>query len=561
METNIKPSDLQGRDICFLLDIEYAGAVFRFSTFPINIEDLAANTTIQYKGGLLSDPDINLQTQIVGFNPEQNKLSLELIFNDINWISEWTKGRVLDNAVCRLFMISVRDDKTAFYMQNRIALFSGRATGAIFGTPDRPIGHVAFTIENDLIVTDKKIIQEYQYLDYFEFNDRPEFMQGKIIPFIFGKPGPYPTPDGSDSFLFFNTQPATPCYLSYLDGVVDAFFLVAYDTVEAINLRIYSTKEGNFVNPVETALDSNNRIYSFVRYTFGASEIENNNFAVGGINEDVKYYTQWSEYDGAISNPYGDGYLEGAGDICLYALERSGLEFDYEAWIGVRNFLNKYKFAGYINDPDATWFEWLKDSIIEYLPIEIINTGKGLKPVVNLYFTSDNINPVHYVTDSGDFQIVTGLQPLDVEIINKISIYYCFDPMAEKFNSILRLRPDMDPRQTYTANSFPSQLGKISMEQYGLKEIVYEIPHLYDLDTALKIAHDKMRFSAMGALALEVSAASKFGYFELGDILSLSSEHLGFSNYKCQIVSKSWQENRWRFIIHIENNTLINPNQ
>ena len=62
METNIKPSDLQGRDICFLLDIEYAGAVFRFSTFPINIEDFAENTTIQYKGGLLSDPDINLQT-------------------------------------------------------------------------------------------------------------------------------------------------------------------------------------------------------------------------------------------------------------------------------------------------------------------------------------------------------------------------------------------------------------------------------------------------------------------------------------------------------------------
>ena len=40
MDSNIKPSDLQGRDICFLLDIEYNGGLFRFSTFPIDIEDV-----------------------------------------------------------------------------------------------------------------------------------------------------------------------------------------------------------------------------------------------------------------------------------------------------------------------------------------------------------------------------------------------------------------------------------------------------------------------------------------------------------------------------------------
>ena len=78
MDSNIKPSDLQGRDICFLLDIEYNGGLFRFSTFPIDIEDVNENKTIRYQGGL-SDPDINLQTQIVGFNPEQNKLAIELV--------------------------------------------------------------------------------------------------------------------------------------------------------------------------------------------------------------------------------------------------------------------------------------------------------------------------------------------------------------------------------------------------------------------------------------------------------------------------------------------------
>jgi hypothetical protein len=39
METIPKSSIEQG-DICFLLDISYYGAVYRFSTVPIDIEDL-----------------------------------------------------------------------------------------------------------------------------------------------------------------------------------------------------------------------------------------------------------------------------------------------------------------------------------------------------------------------------------------------------------------------------------------------------------------------------------------------------------------------------------------
>ena len=557
MDSNIKPSDLQGRDICFLLDIEYNGGLFRFSTFPIDIEDVNENTTIRYQGGL-SDPDINLQTQIVGFNPEQNKLSIELVFIDINWISEWTKGRVLDNAFCQLSMITVKNDKTSFLMQNRIALFAGRATGAIFGTPNKPTGHVAFTIENDLIVTDKKIIPEFAYLENIEFPVLWAPNEGKLIPFVFGKPGGYPRPT-SDAFDFLGIDGATPTYSGNFTATSIFEFIIAYDLVLSGNIRVWDSKGGYFENPIEYQTDSTGRVYSYVAYNFGG-EIANNNFNATG-EHDISYFADWSASNGSIDSPYSDSYLEGAGDICIYALERSGLEFDNEAWAGARLFLNNYKFAGYVNDPNATWFKWLKESIISYLPIEIVNGGKGLKPVINLYFTSDQINPAHYVKDAGDFQIITGLQPLDVEIINNINLFFCFGPANERFNAVLRFKPDMDPRRNYVANNIPSQLGKISMEQYGLHEKTIEIYHLYDLNTAIRIGHDMIRLQAMGALAIEVSAAPKFGYLDIGDILSLTSDHLGFTNYKCQIVSKSWQGNRWRFIIHLENNSLINPNQ
>jgi hypothetical protein len=559
MDTTIKRSDLQARDICFLLDINYMGGLFRFSTFPIDIDDEQENTTIRYFGGL-ADPDINMQTEIVGFNPESNKISLELIFPDINWVTEWTRGRVLDNASCQLSMITVKNNKTNFTMQNRVSLFSGFASGAIFGTPDKPTGHVAFTIENDLLITDRKVIQDYQYLEKFEFPLIWNPSEGKIIPFVFGKPGGWPRP-GGDYFDFNGNSGAVPTYSGIFTNGSLFEFIVSYDVTPAGNIRVFDSEGGFFENPIETATDSNGQIYSYVAYNFGSPpELVDNNFNATGV-QDLTYWLDFSDSNGAQTSPYTDGILQGAGDICIYFLERSGLAFDVEAWHGVRLFLNKYKFDGYINDPNSTWFEWLKESIIKYLPIEVVNSGRGLKPVVNLYFTSEEINPSHYVTDSGDFQIVTGLQPLDVEIVNSIKLFYAFDGAYEKFNAILRFNPDLDPRKNYMPTYIPTQIGKMSMEQYGLQEKIIEIYNLYDLDTAMRIGHDMLRMQAMGAMALEVSAAASMGYIDVGDILSLSSSHLGFTNYKCQIVSKSWQGNRWRFIIHLENNSLINPNQ
>ena len=57
----IKRSQIEQGDVCFLLDIEYFGAIYRFSTVQIDISDTAENTVIPYRGSL-SDPPVNLQS-------------------------------------------------------------------------------------------------------------------------------------------------------------------------------------------------------------------------------------------------------------------------------------------------------------------------------------------------------------------------------------------------------------------------------------------------------------------------------------------------------------------
>jgi hypothetical protein len=78
------------------------------------------------------------------------------------------------------------------------------------------------------------------------------------------------------------------------------------------------------------------------------------------------------------------------------------------------------------------------------------------------------------------------------------------------------------------------------------------------LDTAIRIAEDTLRIRAMGAYGFDASAAPRYGYVMLGDILSISSTRLGLTDWKCQVIAKRWEQNRWIFTIYIENNNFIN---
>jgi hypothetical protein len=554
-ESYAKPSDLRGKEICFLLDVDYQGSIRRFSTFPIDITDTADNTLISYNGGL-NDPDITEQTSFVGFDLDANIVPMELVFYDVDWISEWTKGRLIDNSICTISMITVEDGQTSFSIQSRVVLFKGRAIGGIFGVPDKPLGFIAFSIENNISTETKKLIEPHQTLSLAEFPSMLDRAVGKIVPLVFGKPGPYPV-GYADYVTFFDRLEATPAYPIDNQSTY-AQYIICYGLVKATNLRIWDSTGGNFVNPVSTALDSEGRVYSYVQYNVPpGSNVEDNSFFPVG-DDDQQFWVQWSEYDGSLLDDASpDGYLTGAGDICLYFLDKSGLDYDEDEWEGMRLLLNKYKFAGYVNDTTTDIWSWLKDSIIKYLPIEVVNGGKGIKPVLNLYFWSHDINPSHILETSGDFEVITGIQPLDSNPLNKITIRFCWEGVRSRYRSTVVIQGDLEGSKQ-TSIRYNTGLASTSYQQFGLREEVVEIPHLYDIDTAYRIAGDAIRMRALGAYGLDISAAPRYGYIMLGDIISLTSDVLGVTDWKCQVIAKRWESNRWKFTIFIENNNYIN---
>lgn len=562
--------DFAGMKMCFLLDIDYLGKLYRFSTIPIDLEDQAELTQVRYEGGL-EDPDINQSTSFLGTQVETESVSLELVFRDIDWVKEWLAGRTLELAKAILYAVPVLSGKTKYTIQDRIQLFLGKASDPIYGDPTKPKGWIAFSIENNLNISRIKLLEGENEITRRRFpNPVNDTVYGKYSPFVLGKPGRIIEASGLKSVSFVEKYPTSPAYRVDFQRQTSPFqedtrFLIAHHAVKASIGRIYDPKGGSFRNPILQDVDDEGNIYSYINYQqlgSGPNVLEWDNFQQLAVDPDGNplelwndYYASWGEEAGGFYEDFYEGAMLSGGDICLYVLEKMGLDYDYGAWAGLLEILNRYEFSGFMNDYEVTAWEWLKENIISNLPIEVINGPKGITPKLNLYFYSQTPEIQYNITTNGQFEIITGIQPLDQPVTNHLTIKFCYSIAYDSYQSSIIIDPRITEEESLVVND---PVARLSYNRFGLREEVLELPFVWDLKTAFRIARDKIRILGLGAKALEVSASPRYSYLEIGDIISLTSD-IGLENHKCQIISKSWDNNRWRFVLHIEENPIITP--
>lgn len=562
--------DFSGMEMCFLLDIEYQGKIYRFSTIPIDLEDPSELKTVRYNGQL-DDPDITRATSFLGVDIEGDSVSLQLVFPDINWVTEWLSGRSLELESAKIYCIPIYEGKTEYTTQDRIPLITGKVADPIYGDPTKPQGWVSFSIENNLNIERIKLLEGSNEITRNRFpapvNDT---VYGKYSPFVLGKPGRIIRKEDSRKIQFVDKYPTSPAYRVVFRRIASPFqedirFLIAHHSVKASIGRIYDPKGGSFRNPILEDIDEEGNVYSYINYQIlgsGPNVLEYDEFqqlAVDPTGQPVElwndYYASWGEEDGGFYQDFLSGAMTGGGDICLYVLDRLGLEYDYGAWAGLLPILNRYEFSGFMNDYEVTAWEWLKENIISNLPIEVINGAKGITPKLNLYFYNQVPEIQYHITTNGQFEPITGIQPLDQPITNHLTIKFCYSIAYDSYQSSIIIDPRLTEEQALEVND---PVARLSYNRFGLREEVLELPFVWDLKTAFRIARDKIRIRGLGAKAIEISAAARYSYLEIGDVISLTSD-IGLNDHKCQVISKSWDNNRWRFVLHIEENPIITP--
>jgi hypothetical protein len=97
-----------------------------------------------------------------------------------------------------------------------------------------------------------------------------------------------------------------------------------------------------------------------------------------------------------------------------------------------------------------------------------------------------------------------------------------------------------------------SDYAKKSVNLYGVKPVTIEADYIYDRDTAIKIAMDKVRSGALPVYTVQIDAPAEFGYLRIGDVIEATIERYFVIDRHMIISSKVWVENRWTFTLLFE---------
>ena len=583
MARAISRSDLAGASPVFYLAVTWGGREYRFSSLPITVTK-NDGSTLAYDGGL-PDPDYETSLDMLEGNPEGGAIPVEVVF-PLDLIEQLMKyGRSLDSAVGELGMYTERGGAIVQTYEDRIRLFSGSVMDPIIGDPDRPIGYVTFSIERrpdlapDLIVAPKTVITRAE----FALTDGALLAVkavtnsiGKNWPVVIGAPGAGTEQPGIAGGVNSYDQPGSPAYFIKCTKGTDAHnqdtvveLLIAAGDVVAltVGIRDYTgrTATGLAVSAVQLA---DGREYSKISFSYTADGLFHPwlkviaglsikpEFAIAET-DDPKYWVIWDDGGGMI-NPYGSGAITGAGDLLRFGLETTNVDIDQQSWSNVSGFLNRYRFAGFVIDGDVSWWDWIQDNLLPWIPLHVVNGPDGLRAVLPLLYMANYALPRVTATTGPGFAVVSALEPLNEisDLLNELRIAYAFEPQGENLSNRLDVQ-GYDSLQN-SAFEYSTEIATISRNRYGRRSKEVEIPHLYKLHTAAMIADYLIARDALIVRDLIIEADPEWGWLQPGDVVALTSTEYFLAGHRVQLLSKAWTGESWNFRFLLADNPALN---
>ena len=532
----------------FLLEIIWGGITYRMANFPVTLS--SDDGDLDFTGGL-QEFQFKESSDIVSVDVEANVVSCSVHFEqDVNLLKEWAAGNVLEGREASFSYVVWKQGRIQQTYENRIVLMRGKIQEPQFGDPQESDQFAAFSIEAEAMDESRLMLDNRLFVDDRFSNRDVDTADGKAWPIIIGTPGYSVDPDGTVKSLY-----AAPAYCVKKYDSHNAHFMVAGHLIEATSVTIQDDNQKSATKTVLTALDGKGNAYSYIEVVNGDHVSAPNLLSRDASRE---WWISFSPtYGGGIANPYGDGVLTGAGDICRWALNRSGQLVDDGAWANLASFLNRYSFSGYINNPDVSAWEWLSGNILPYLPISVRAGPDGLKPVLNQLSAIVNLEPLQSISvgDIEEFQQISAIDTMRStgELVNRYTLNYGKIGFSQDYSSQIRctnfIEEDID---------IPSDYSSLSINRYGVKEGSESTDYIYERQTAEVIALQKVRANSLPIRTIDISGPFHYGYFQIGDILAVSLDRLFLIDHKMIIVEKEWLGAEWRFTLAFEDNPVQN---
>jgi hypothetical protein len=540
-----------GVDIVYLLELTWDSHIYRFSSRPIILDNDSENESLSFQG-TLSEIEYIESSNLFGLVIEEQAIPMELVFDSINLVKERMRGRVLDNSRGELsyVILSRETDSTKDDYQDRIILFRGRVSQPIIGDRSQPIGHVSFSLVQGVEVDDFLIEETTRQIP----SENPATI-GKYYPFVFGKCGSKNYSRDSSGSITIDNYFVAPAYLKENSPwVPSANLVIAGHPVLATSVRCIDGVGVESTIPITEVFDDVNR-FVFCQVDLYSGGGAGFTLSTG---DNAKYYVAWT--GGGLPNPYGEGVLEGGLDLIRYILENGDIDVDWKSFEGYAPLLNSYKFAGYLNRPTKA-LEFLQSQIIPYMPCEISFGKLGMRLVVPLMYNTLYSNPTRSILENPSFYFIGSLvSELELnEIVNHVVMNYGYSAKTENYIGLqIEVNPDGTMNDSFKSTSIYSDL---SFNRYGLRTRSLEVPFVYAVEVAMRIAHDLVRQKSLGVLRIQAIADMSYNDIEVGDVIDITSDIYFLNEHPCQVIKKQIINNSVQFELIFEENPIRHSRQ
>ena len=523
-----------GADLVWLLELDFAGRTFRFSTEPLSIDDDAGDA-ISYPGGL-DDPGYAESLDRFTHSIDAQTISMELTL-PVNVSTLVQKGHMLSGGRAELSCVLRQAGTIQQTYEGRQVVLSGSLSEPQYGFPDLPAGYITTTIEGSLTEDAGLLLSASQTISEDTFSAiataGKDEHEGKPYPIVFGTAGNYRSSTGGSK-----TTSGSPAYILDIDLANDKVqsLLIAGHHVNASTVLIFDSTTYQSFSVTNTTDDLGQQIATVDISTHGDIEPKEREFWVG-----------WND-GGGKKNPWNTSTeLEGAGDVLRWALTFSTLDIDHGAWAASSGFLNRYKLAGYISDPDMSVWEWVSD-LAQLLPVTIRKGPAGLYPII--HDTRAAPSAGFAITASPEFQQLSQVQIEGQlsDIFNSIRIGYAFraktgDP---KRHAVI------GTKETGMESSFSTTTTRQSINRYGKRFRAIDSAYVYDRTTAQMVIKHMADIEALPSRQVDYRAAPRFASISLGDVISLTDSALSFTDQACVVSGKAWDVDSWVFTLLID---------
>lgn len=507
-------------DVLLLVEISFAGQVFRWSSRPVQIENESGDL-LWFEGGL-NELTFDAALQTLANSPDQNAISLDLLW-PVDVAELIAKGHDLSAATGE-FSAWVDGGKYA----DRQVFVRGRVRQPVYGAHYEP---VSLTIEEapfeDVGVWPDASarVSKSTWLTHRESDG------GKVYPVIIGQPGTYRTARGN--VIRGGTVPLV-CESDPTDNSLASALLIAGHAVQSTSVRVYyrgavkfSPEQGFLTHsswgathldaPVEYVADRLGRLVPIVNFMTATGHPK----FVDALRS-ATFEIVWSYTDDGGGLVDGSGLVQLAGDVMEYALKRSTLRVDWGRFNAVKPALNAWRIDCFIDESVQPW-EWIADNLVPILPISMHTGDDGVFPVL-WRWNASKLDAVDHIELQPGVVRTSGVtyekQPSDIS--NSIKLEYAYSQSGHQRAVLHTPHPDADDLEQVT-----SVYSKRSALRYGVTASEsYTTEVLTDEASAQKSVNWRMVADGFSHRSVTYEVPQRFAYLDLGDVVTLTDAEL-----------------------------------